>query len=104
MISSAQCYQVLQRIAWFTLIVTAGDSACAGLSAMLAISVNQLMIKAATNPRLIAKVGCWLTVAISLALVAASIISWFTLIASIADKPAQALSQTVLISVNQASV
>ena len=56
--------------AWFTLIVTVSNSACAGLSAMLAISVNQLMIEAATSARLIARVGCWLT----LALVAASII------------------------------
>ena len=46
---------------WFTLIVTVGDSTCAGLSEMLAISVNQLMIEAATSTRLIAKVNQALT-------------------------------------------
>ena len=80
-----------------TLIITVGDSACAGLSAMLAISVNQLMREAATGARLIATSNQHPTFAISLALVAASLISWFTLIASIADKPAQALSPTVTI-------
>ena len=88
--------------AWFTLIVTVSNSACAGLSAMLAISVNQLMLEATTSARPIAKVNQHPTFAISLAPVAASIISWFTLIASIADKPAQALLPTVTISVNQA--
>ena len=68
---------------------------------MLAISVNQLMIEVETSARLIAKVNQHPTLAISLALVTASIISWFTLIVSIADKPAQALSQTVTITVNQ---
>ena len=68
---------------------------------MLAISVIQLMIEAETSARLIAKVNQHPTLAISLALVTASIISWFTLIVSIADKPAQALSQTVTITVNQ---
>ena len=48
--------------AWFTLIVTVNDSACAGLSAMLATSVNQLMIEVETSARLIAKVG-WLILA-----------------------------------------
>ena len=56
------------------------------------------MIEAATS----ARVNQHPTLAISLALVAASIISWFTLIASITNKPAQALSPTVTISVNQA--
>ena len=64
--------------AWFTLLVTVGDSACAGLSAMLAISVNQLMLEATTSARPIAKVNQHPTFAISLVLVAASIISWFT--------------------------
>ena len=63
-------------------------------------SVYQLMLEAVTR----ARVNQHPTFAISLALVAASIVSWFTLIASIADNPAQALSPTVTISVNQALV
>ena len=51
-------------IAWFTLIVTVSDSACAGLSAMLVISVNQL-----TSTRPIARVNQHPTLAIGLATV-----------------------------------